>query len=322
MVRTCCQVLRKRWKEIRVIHKKYRLFYWLLAGTTVVALLLWVGSMLFHDDEVPSYEMNLFTELVGVIVSIGFTVLVVDQINERREAERRKEQAQREQEKEMEELKVKLVRDAASRVNQTAVNAIEELRHKGWLEGDDGLLRNADLIEANLATADLRGANLQDTKLVTAKLQEANLFQANLSGSKLYGANMYMAQLQGADLSNANLRSADLRNARMRYFHIQEMEATGLDLLNETPQRANLNGADLEGAFLEGATLPDEENLVDVMRWPDGEQYSGAGLLEKLKKFTDVNHPEFEATLEKVRREREYQRYFGEPVTFSDPEAE
>ena len=263
-----------------------------------------LGPFLFEVTGGPDdYRTNFLTEAMG----IGFTVLVIDWIYRQRARH---------------ELRSRLKREAGSRGNAIAISAVEWIRAEGWLEGDDGLLKGESLISANLQGANLTRANLQNTKLVKANMQGANLFQANLCGSSLYGANLCKAQLQGADLSNTNLRSADLRYARMRYFHIQEMEEIGLDLLNETPQRANLNSADLAGVYLEGATLPDEGNLVDVECWPDGEQYVGNGLLEELKKFTDVNHSEFNSTLEKVERVREYQRYVGESRSFSDPEEE
>jgi len=309
MLDTCCRALRKRWKEIREIHREHKLFYLLLAGSVLLLALVWVGVMLFVDKENLGYEMNLFTEGLGVYVSIGITVLGVDIAYALRDKKR---------------LRERLKREAGSRSNAIAIGAVEWLRAEGWLQGDDGLLKGEETVlnYANLQGANLTRANLQGTKLVQAKLQGTDLFQANLCGASLYGANLCKAQLQGANLSNANLKSADLRDAKMRYFHIQEKEEIGLDLMNETPQRTNLNGADLEGAYLAGATLPDEENLADVLRWPDGEQYSGTGLLEKLKKFTDINHPEFKSTLDKIERERKYQRYVGEPETFADPEAD
>ena len=307
MVETCCQTLRKRLKEIRAIHKKYKVFYWLLGGAIIVLAFLWVGTLLFHDDQDPSYEMNLFTELVGVIVSIGFTVLVVDQINERRETERRKEQAQREQEKAMEELKVSLVRNAASRVNQTAVNAIEELRHKGWLEGDDGLLRNADLIEANLVGADLRGANLEGTWLQKAQLQDSDLSKARLNGARMFGANLREAKLQGTDLTDAKMTHTDLRGAIMKLRDLGEEQEMGVDLfaddMDTSEYHADLRYADLEGAYLEGATLPNESRLYWATL-PLGERFDHPFDIKKLKKYTDRCSPEFQVTLEKVEGTR------------------
>lgn len=300
----------KRWKDIRQIHEERKVFYHLFLGSIVLLVLIALGTSKYVLDENDlGYETNLFTEALGVYASIGITVFFIDILNELRDKDR---------------LRVRLKREAGSRANAIAVGAIEWLRAEGWLEGDDGLLQGQETVlnYANLQGANLTRANLQGTRLVKANLQDTELFQANLSGSSLYGANLRKAQLQGANLSHTNLRSADLRGSRMRYFHIQEKEEIGLDLLSETSQRANLNGADLEGAYLEGAILPNEDNLVDVFKWPDGEQYSGIGLLEELKKFTDVNHPEFKATLEEIEREREYQRLAGEPKAFSDPEDE
>ena len=113
MVRTCCQVLRKRWKEILAIHKEYKIFYWLLGGTIVFLTLLWVGTLFFHGREDRGYEMNVFTEALGVAVSILLTVLVVNVAYERRDKRR---------------LRERLKREAGSRANAIAIAAVEWIR--------------------------------------------------------------------------------------------------------------------------------------------------------------------------------------------------
>ena len=310
MVESCCQTLGKRLKEIRAMRKQYEWFYVALVFILVFAIGVSVGVRIgqIHYGG-PSSQADVFIEGAGIVVAEGVSVIVTIFVVNRWYAKRQ-----------VSSLQHQLVREVGSGSNEFAKNAVSRLRAEGWLEGDDGLLKGEDLNNANLQGANLTRANLQGTKLVKANFEDANLFQVNLRGSSLFGANLRKAQLQGADLSNTNLRSADLRDAKMRYFHIQEMEEIGLDLLNAKPQRANLNGADLAGAYLEGATLTDEENLVDVLEWPDCKQYGGIGLLEELKKFTDVDHREFDQTLEKVKLERKHQRYVGEPRAFSDPE--
>ncbi|HEX2619650.1 MAG TPA: pentapeptide repeat-containing protein, partial [Phototrophicaceae bacterium] len=116
-----------------------------------------------------------------------------------------------------------LAQSAGSRVNQEAVNAVQQLREHGKLTGESGLLTGAYLFEANLQGADLTDASLERANLSNTLLQRANLTRANLQGAVLQGAN-----LQGAKLVGANLQSA--------YF-----------------QEANLQGADLTGAKLENA---------------------------------------------------------------------
>ena len=95
--------------------------------------------------------------------------------------------------------------------NETAKDAIDELRLRGWLTGEDSLLKGADLFGANLQGAKLREANLQGAHLFDANLQGAHLFDANLQGADLREAN-----LQGAHLWHANLQEADLRHANLQ----------------------------------------------------------------------------------------------------------
>ncbi len=104
-----------RWPVLRVF----------LAGLVFGPFLL--GIMNGPDE----YRPNLITEALG----IGFTVLIIDWIYEQR--------ARR-------ELRRRLKREAGSRANAIAISAVEWIRAEGWLEGDDGLLKGANLINANL----------------------------------------------------------------------------------------------------------------------------------------------------------------------------
>lgn len=171
MVKTCCKTLRKRWKEIRAIHKKYKVFYWLFAGSVLLLALVWVGILLFVDREDLGYEMNLFTEALGVYVSIGITVLVIDIAYERRDKER---------------LRVRLKREAGSRSSAIAIAAIDGLRAENWLLGDNGLLKCAKLNYANLEKVYLADSNLQNAQLVRANLKDADLTKASLTSTILY----------------------------------------------------------------------------------------------------------------------------------------
>ncbi len=59
--------------------------------------------------------------------------------------------------------KKRLIEQMGSKDNETALQAIKELRELGWLE--DGTLRGSDLREANLREADLSLANLTGANL-------------------------------------------------------------------------------------------------------------------------------------------------------------
>ena len=307
MLQTFCQTLTSRWKKARAMHRDYARFYIALLLILLFAVGVAVGIRLgqFHYGG-EATRSDIFVEAAGIImaeaVSIILTVLVVNKWYERQQVT---------------DLKHQLVREVGSGSNEFAKNAVSRLRAEGWLEGEDGLLKGKVLNGANLKGADLSKANLRDTKLVSADLQESNLYQADLSDSSLYGANLRQAWLQGTNLSRTNLKSTDLRDSKMRYLPIQQSVEQGRDPLEAGPKRANLNGANLEGAYLEGATLPDLDNLLYVRTWPDGEEYHEPGLLEKLKKFTDSEHPAFAPTLETINSLRKYQRVASVPETFA-----
>lgn len=302
MVRTCCQVLRTRWKEIRAIHKKYKVFYWLLGSATVVLAALWVGTLLFHGREDRGYEMNIFTEMLGVAVSILVTVLVINVAYERRDKER---------------LRGRLKREAGSRANAIAIAAVEWIRAEGWLEGEDGLLKGEDLSNANLEGANLSGANLNGTILVRANLKGCDLTKALMVSSRMYGAQLTNAKLQGANLTGSDLRCADLRHAKMKGRHLSEEQAKGTDLVAPGPGQTNLSGADLWGALLEGAKLPDIRNWISVDPWPDGEHYSYAADVEK---FTHPSDENFKDTLKSLIDMCNAAEHFAVSEVYAEPD--
>ena len=112
---------RTRQKEIREIHKKHRLFYELLGGFVLLIIGIFIGAMFFGGEN-RDYWMNLFTEGIGVLASIGFTVFIIDRLN-----------AKRDRERQTQDLKDRLVREAGSRSNDIAISAVEQLRAKDWL---------------------------------------------------------------------------------------------------------------------------------------------------------------------------------------------
>src|SRR5664279_3826006 len=170
-------------EKIRRIWADNRLFYKLLGAAALVGIGVLVGRWIYAAPDAQqawSYGVNLYTS----IISIGVTVLILDELNRRR--------SKRDAEV---ELKRQLVDDAASTSNPIAVNAVHQLSRKGWLQGDNGLLKGADLRLANLQQAFLLDANLKGARLIDANLQEANLIAANLQN-----ATLSHARLQGAIL--------------------------------------------------------------------------------------------------------------------------
>lgn len=154
-------------------------------GILIGAALFGTGGLLVDDN---GYGANVYTSIISTIVTVGF----IDRLNRLRDERNATKQ-----------LQEQLVRDASSRVNDVANNAVHQLGKRNWLRGDKGLLVRADLVGANLQGADLWGANLQEADLRLARLQMAILRNANLQG-----ANLTRANLQGAILLRANMKNA------------------------------------------------------------------------------------------------------------------
>ena len=216
-----------RWNDILTIWKQWRGSYELTFGVMLVLLGIWIGSLFFAADA--GYGTNLYTEALGVLVTIAVLNTFA----------RQREQAQ---------LKNRLVREAASRDNSTAVSAVDWMRHEDWLTGDDGLLKEADLSNANLENADFgREANLPGANLWRANLPGADLFQANLPGAKLSFVNLTGADLRGANLTRADLTFANLTGADLTFANLTGADLKDANLTDADLTFANLTGADLKG---------------------------------------------------------------------------
>lgn len=188
----------ERWQEIRKIQRDYRPFYVLLGAVVLVTLITVALREIANNDE--NFDLNLATEIVGILITVG----VIEWFNQRRDENR---------------LKRQLVMDAGSLSNEKALDAIHQLRRNGWLEGDNGLLKGADLNDANLQGVNLAGANMQQVTLWSANLQNAALWSANLQNATLIGANLHNgalwgANLQGTDLGYVNLEGVGLADAQ------------------------------------------------------------------------------------------------------------
>ncbi len=96
--------------------------------------------------------------------------------------------------------------------NKSTLQAVEELRVRGWLT--DGSLCGTALCQAQLANADLMGADLRSVDLHQANLEFADLRKARMNAAKLKRASMYHANFDQADLTYADLYKANLRGAQ------------------------------------------------------------------------------------------------------------
>lgn len=107
---------------------------------------------------------------------------------------------------------ITLIRKLRSPDNKRVLEAIEELRVRGWLE--DGSLENHRLCQVHMQSADLFGAELSRVDLHQANLEWADLSQANLTGARLTRANLRSANFSQTNLTGAHLLKANLGGAR------------------------------------------------------------------------------------------------------------
>ncbi len=107
------------------------------------------------------------------LVSIGFTVLVIDGLHRHHDERERKRE---------------LILQMGSPDRDFAIEAVRILRLKGWLE--DGSLEGAILAQANLQGAKMYKADLQGADLTEANLQQVTLFGVDLRGANLEAADM------------------------------------------------------------------------------------------------------------------------------------
>lgn len=166
-----------------------------------------------RDLEQPVSILNFFAGDVGLeLLSIVFTVAVIDQLNRQRE---KREEAARERWDERNRL-VALIPTAQLDMSH---RVLQDLRERDFLtDGSlEGIyLRAAELPGTNLDNAILRHANLIEANLEEAKFDDADLSYVRLVGANLRRARLTRTNLEGATLTEADLSGADLRGANFR----------------------------------------------------------------------------------------------------------
>ncbi len=126
--------------------------------------------------------------------------------------------------------------------------------------GQPTILRQANLIGAqiqgaNLDQADLQGASLMNAEIQGACLQETDMQGAWLDQAKMQGVNLTGAQMQGASLARAHMEGARFAGAKLQGANLEEAYMQGANLVETHMQAADLNGAQLQGARLIRAQL-------------------------------------------------------------------
>lgn len=262
------------WREREYDPSQYKTAGQIAVVILVLLVGIVIGASLFAGDEPliedTGYWTNLFTEVISVIVTVGFIGLIFEY--------RRKEQ-----------LKKDLVQQTKRRSNDTVLDAIDALRENGWLTGEKGVLQGADLTNANLQGANLEGANLKSAVLKSAKLQNAFIYnatleKADLQYARLDATNLCLASLQGANLRWAKLQKAEMSRADLKGADLGYSNLKNADLSLTNVCGINLGHANLEGTHWGGTELCEHVKLPDQNKWRPGTD---------MGRFTDPNHPRF-----------------------------
>ena len=228
----------------------------------IVGLVITAGISIFFNkrklsdkDWWSSFFQGISTEILGAFIT-GFLILILI--------------TPAEQEQSITELKKNLINDAGSQVNEVARRAIERIRERNWLLGEQGILQNADLSQANLQDANFGGVYLFNADAFST---------ANLRSTELDHAILTDAKLTVVDLSWAILFNTDLRGANLSYSQLS----------NATLSNSDLRGADLSHANLHLANL-DDIVIDETTTLPDGTKWSPE---TDMTRFTDPTHTEF-----------------------------
>ena len=234
----------------------------------VALFILVVGVLGYVDGEIPN-QPDWYIDIRSELIGIGVSVLIIANAGEYMSTVQEKK---------------RLILQMGSPDNTFAIEAVRQLRAKGWLS--DGSLSDAYLVNANLHGANLNDSILSNAILLSANLRGANLIGANLNDSALIGANLRDSNLRDADLSGAKLIGAKLIGANLRGAKLIGTDLEIVDLIRANLRGANLSNANLRNAKLKGVV--DDPNksyfakYTSTTVWPDDfdPKAAGATLIE------------------------------------------
>jgi uncharacterized protein YjbI with pentapeptide repeats len=206
----------------------------------------WPASSLVHD---------FYANVASSLISIALTVLLIDRLYERREAEY---------------LKQQLIREMGSNDKGFALRAAKEISARGWLT--DGSIRDSDLSQAALIGAVLDRAIFTGVIFDHAQLNGARLKGVRISGGSYRGTIFIDAVMDdavvkdGADFIGAYFAGASLRHAELPGATLEETDLIRTDLTKANLAGARLRRADLAESVLDGANL-ERANLAGLLNW-------------------------------------------------------
>ncbi|MDD9956997.1 MAG: pentapeptide repeat-containing protein [Anaerolineaceae bacterium] len=212
-----------------------------------------------------SYSMNIHTEVFGFGISVVITVFVIDELNRRRDKERREQ-----------DTKEQLLRDAVSPNPDDARKAFFDMWKRGLVQGEHGILRGANLYGARPGEVTLSGARMDG-----AIMRWSDFSKSEFDGAILDNACLKSADLEWASLCNASLKNADLENADLSHATLIGADLTGANLLGTKIYRNNL--------YNHAAEMPDiPDTEKPQAKLPDGKPMNAN---TDLAYFTDENYP-------------------------------
>ena len=184
---------------------------------------IWIWyAQTYGNHPVGGILLQSYVEFTWEMVSIAFTILIIDRLYHQQDVRREKAQ---------------LIRQLRS---SDAHDASGQLGTKGWLA--DGTLRQANLEGMKLKKAHWCQVDLRNGRLHHADFQGADLSEGKFKGAQLDNVKLSFANLSNTDLSDAQLATASrLAHAIMpngeRYngrFHLpgdlQDAHAAGFNL--------------------------------------------------------------------------------------------
>lgn len=181
----------------------------------IAVVVLVVGFQLAHRGAgvIQEIASDFYANVGSELVSVVFTVLIVDRLAERRAKNDRKRE---------------LIFEMGAEEHDNAMRALRLLKFHGY--DKDGSLNGKDFRRAHLAGADLSSSDLASANLEWADLSGTNLWDADLTNARLWSADLSGSYLWGVDFSGADLRSASLLKASIRIT-----ESDGVDIESLRP---------------------------------------------------------------------------------------
>jgi uncharacterized protein YjbI with pentapeptide repeats len=235
-----------------------RISIWQPSHPRLVLVAFFIGVIGFYvryyfpnPEEIDNWFYAFLIDLSPEMVGMAFTVVVIDELNQRRIEQQEKEQ---------------IIRQLGSVVNEAALESLRKIKASGWHK--DGSLVGIDLWKANL-----KDANFQEANLEKADLRSANLEGTYFWGANLKGANLVYANFRKSYLGNANLQKANLWAG----VNLEDADLSFCDLRNATLLEADLSKAKLHWTFLRGA------KYTDKTTWPIDFDPKAAGAIKMIQ---------------------------------------